>query len=146
MRLSTDDCWNHLRAADHGVLCTINEKKAVDAVPVCFAVVGKVIATPIDTVKPKRTSELGRLSNLHRDASATLLCDHWDRYDWSELWWVRAQLVRRSAHDVRNALLEECDAALRDKYAQYRETTFADMIVFNATSLIGWSAAEAGEG
>ena len=146
MRLSTDDCWGYVRAADHGALCTVNDKGTVDAVPVCFVVVGKVVATPIDTIKPKRTTELGRLSNLERDASATLLCDHWDRYDWSELWWVRAQLVRRSAHDVRNALLEECDAALREKYAQYRDTSFTDLVVFNVTSLIGWSAADRSQG
>ena len=146
MRLSTEDCWSYLRAAEHGVLCTINEKKAVDAVPVCFAVVGKMVATPIDTVKPKRTAELGRLANLDRDASATLLGDHWDRHDWSQLWWVRAQLVRRSAHDVSNAVLEECDTVLKAKYPQYRDTSFSDMVVFNVTSLIGWSAAERSEG
>jgi PPOX class probable F420-dependent enzyme len=144
MRLSTDDCWSTLRAAEHGVLCTVNEKKTVDAVPVCFAVVGKVIATPIDTVKPKRTTELGRLSNLERDTSATLLCDHWDRADWSQLWWVRAHLTRRSAHDVSNALLEECDAALRGKYDQYRDSEFANVIVFNVKTMVGWSGA-AGE-
>jgi hypothetical protein len=143
VRLSTDDCWSYLREADHGVLCTVNEKKGVDAVPVCFVVVGKLIATPIDTVKPKRTTELGRLSNLEREAAATLLCDHWDRNDWSQLWWVRAHLVRRSAHDVSNALLEECDTSLRGKYAQYRDTEFADVIVFNVKTMLGWSAAGA---
>ncbi len=141
MRLATDDCWSYLRAADHGVLCTVNEKKGVDAVPVCFAVVGKLIATPIDTVKPKRTTELGRIGNLEREAAATLLCDHWDRDDWSQLWWVRAHLVRRSAHDVSNALLDECDTALRGKYSQYRDTEFADVIVFNVKTMLGWSAA-----
>jgi PPOX class probable F420-dependent enzyme len=146
VRLSTEDCWSYLRAAEHGVLCTINEKKSVDAVPVCFAVVGKMVATPIDTVKPKRTAELGRLANLDRDASATLLGDHWDRHDWSQLWWVRAQLVRRSAHDVSNAVLEECDTVLKAKYSQYRDTSFSDMVVFNVTSLIGWSAADRSEG
>ena len=128
-----------MRAADHGLLCTLNEKGTVDAVPVCFAVVGKVVATPIDTVKPKRTTELGRLHNLAHDASATLLCDHWDRYDWSRLWWVRAHVARRSAHDVSNAMREECDAALRGKYAQYRHTEFSDIIVFNVKSMVGWS-------
>jgi PPOX class probable F420-dependent enzyme len=143
MRLSTDECWSSLRAADHGVLCTINEKSTVDAVPVCFAVVSKVIATPVDRVKPKETTELGRLKNLERDASASLLCDHWDRDDWSQLWWVRAQLVRRSPHDVSPSLLEECDAALRGKYHQYRDADFADVVVLNVKSLTGWSAAGA---
>jgi PPOX class probable F420-dependent enzyme len=144
MRLSTDQCWSYLRAADHGALCTINEKSTVDAVPVCFAIVSKVIATPVDRVKPKETTELGRLKNLERDASASLLCDHWDRDDWSALWWVRAQLLRRSPHDVSPSLLEECDAALRGKYHQYRDADFADVIVFNVKSLTGWSAAGGG--
>jgi PPOX class probable F420-dependent enzyme len=142
VRLSTDDCWNFLRAADHGALCTVNEKGTVDAVPVCFAAVGKLIATPVDTVKPKRTTELGRLINLERDASATLLCDRWDRDDWSRLWWVRAHLVKRSAHDVSSAVLEECDAALKGKYAQYRDAEFADVIVFTVKSMVGWTATE----
>jgi PPOX class probable F420-dependent enzyme len=141
--LSTDECWGFLRAADHGALCTVNGKGGIDAVPVCFAVVGKVVATPIDTVKPKRTTALGRLTNLERDAAATLLCDHWNRYDWSQLQWVRAHLVRRSAHDVSKALQDDCDAALRAKYSQYRDTEFADIIVFTVKSVIGWSAAEA---
>jgi PPOX class probable F420-dependent enzyme len=132
-----------VRATDHGALCTQNVKGTVDAVPVCFVVVDKVVATPIDTIKPKRTTELARLRNLAHDASATLLCDHWDRDDWSQLWWVRAHLVRRSAHDVSNAMREECDAALRGKYAQYRDTEFADIIVFNVMSIIGWSGVEA---
>jgi PPOX class probable F420-dependent enzyme len=144
VRLSTDECWSYLRAADHGALCTVNSKGGVDAVPVCFAVVSKVLATPIDRVKAKDTTELGRLKNLERDASASLLCDHWDRHDWSQLWWVRAQLVRRSPHDVGPSLLEECDAALRGKYHQYRDTEFADVIVFDVKAAVGWSEAAVG--
>jgi hypothetical protein len=146
MRLSTEECWNHLRTAERGALSPVNQKKTIDAVPVCFAVVGKVIATPIDTVKPKRTTELGRLSNLEREAVATLLCDHWNRYDWSQLWWVQAHLVHRSAHDVSRSVYDECDAALRGKYAQYRDTEFADIIVFNVKTITGWSGGSGDEG
>jgi hypothetical protein len=130
-----------LRAADHGVLCTSNSK-TIDAVPVCFAVVSELIASPIDRVKPKRTTELARLRNLDRDPSATLLCEHWDRHDWTRLWWVRAHLVRRSAPDVRSSVLAACDTALRGKYVQYRDTDFADILVFDVTSLVGWTANE----
>ena len=140
MRLSSDECWNGVRAADHGVFCTTGADRKIDAVPVCFAVVSQLMVTPIDRVKPKGTTDLGRLKNLDRDASATLLCEHWDRHDWSRLWWVRAHLVRRSGHDVSGSLLEECDGALRDKYPQYRETDFAELVVFDVTSLIGWRA------
>ena len=145
MRLTGQDCWTALRAADHGVLCTSNPKSAestIDAVPVCFAVVSDLIAAPIDRVKPKRTTELGRLRNLDHDPSATLLCEHWDRHDWSQLWWVRASLVRLSSGDVSPSLLAECDVALRGKYAQYRDTEFATILVFEVKSLVGWSGAD----
>jgi hypothetical protein len=140
MRLVSDECWSRLRAADHGVLCTTAVDRTIDAVPVCFAVVSQLVVTPIDRVKPKATTDLSRLKNLDRDASATLLCEHWDRHDWSLLWWVRAQLVRRSGHEVSDSLLEECDRALRDKYTQYRETDFAQLVLFDVTSLLGWAA------
>jgi hypothetical protein len=115
-------------------------RQAIDAVPVCFVVVGKVIASPIDLVKAKDTTELGRLKNLDRDATATLLCEQWVRHDWSRLWWVRAQLVRRSGHDLTATLRDECEDALRHKYFQYRGTEFADLLVFNVKAVAGWAA------
>jgi hypothetical protein len=144
VRLTSDDCWGYLQTADHGVLCTSkakDPKNAIDAVPVCFAVVSKLIATPIDRVKTKRTADLGRVRNLDHDPSATLLCEHWDRHDWSQLWWVRASLLRRSGPDVSSSTIAACDAALRDKYVQYRDTDFATLLVFTVESLIGWSGA-----
>jgi hypothetical protein len=116
-------------------------KTTIDAVPVCFAVVSDLIATPVDRVKPKRTSELGRLRNLDHDPAATLLCEHWDRHDWTGLWWVRASLLRLSSPDVSSSTIAECDAALRGKYTQYRDTDFATILVFKVQSLIGWSGA-----
>jgi hypothetical protein len=148
MHLSTDECWSRIRAAEHGILCTTGAREAIDAVPVCFAVVSKVIVTPIDRVKPKTTTDLSRLRNLGRDAAATLLSEHWNRQDWSELWWVRARLTRRSGHDASDSLLEECEGALRNKYAQYRDSDFAELVLFDVKSLLGWAAAggtQAGE-
>ncbi len=127
--------------AERGVLCTTNARGEIDAVPVCFAVVGPHVATPVDRVKPKGTTALGRVENLERDAAATLLCDHWDGDDWSRLWWVRARLVRRSAHDVGAPLRSDCEDALRAKYAQYRDEDFADVLVFDVTQTRGWSGA-----
>jgi hypothetical protein len=124
------------------VLSTSNPKSTIDAVPVCFAVVSDLIATPIDRVKPKRTTELGRLHNLDRDPSATLLCEHWDPHDWTQLWWVRAHLVRRSGANLPPSMRAECAAALRDKYVQYRDADFAEILVFDVKSLVGWSGAE----
>ena len=141
MRLDSDACWSRLRSAEHGVLCTAGARRAIDAVPVCFAVVSSSVVTPIDTVKPKATSALARLANLEREAAATLLCEHWDLHDWSQLWWVRARLERRSGHDVSPALHEAGERALRDKYEQYRHTGFAELVFLDVTSLVGWSAA-----
>jgi hypothetical protein len=139
VRLTTAECWARLGAAEHGVLCTTNGAGAIDAVPTCLAVVGARIATPIDTVKAKDTTELGRRKNLDRDAAASLLCEHWDSYDWSRLWWVRARLVLLPDHDS-----AECEAALRAKYAQYRTVAFAAVLVFDVMSTLGWAAAEPG--
>ena len=142
MRLTNNLCWEHLRGAGHAILSTSNPKGTIDAVPVCFAVSGKLIATPIDRVKPKDTNELGRLKNLDKENRATLICDHWSRHDWSQLWWVRAHLVRRSNHDLGDKVRDACEAALREKYEQYRGTDFEELIVFNVKTLVGWSAAD----
>jgi len=138
--MTDDDNWRHLRAADHGILCTSNRQQRIDAVPVCFTVVSRLIATPIDRVKPKETTELGRLRNLDHDAAATLLCEHWDPDDWSRLWWVRAHLVRRPDHDVSTRQREECEHALREKYPQYRGAEFAAVVCLDVTTLVGWCA------
>ena len=73
VRLSDEECWARLRAAEHGVLCTLHPDRALDAVPVCYAVAGVVIATPVDRVKAKRTMELAR-SEESRAAIPALRC------------------------------------------------------------------------
>jgi PPOX class probable F420-dependent enzyme len=141
VRMTRDACWRAVRAVDHGVLCTSNPKGTIDAVPVCFAVVLKMIVTPIDRVKPKSTTELGRLRNLAHDATATLLCERWDSDDWSRLWWVRAHLVRRPAHDITERQHEEGERTLHEKYRQYGQTEFAELVFLDVKTLVGWSAA-----
>jgi hypothetical protein len=108
---------------------------------VCFAVVSQVLVTPVDRVKPKGTTQLARLKNLDRYPGATLLCEHWSMDDWSQLWWVRVHLARRSRDDASRALLQECERALRRRYAQYRDAEFAELVVFDVSRLVGWSAA-----
>jgi hypothetical protein len=139
VRLTDEDCWARLRTAEHGVLCTTAASGDIDVVPTCLAVVGQRIATPIDTVKAKDTTELGRRKNLDRDAAATLLCEHWDSDDWSRLWWVRARLVLLPDHDS-----AEGEAALRAKYPQYGTIAFAAVLIFDVSSTLGWAAVEPG--
>jgi PPOX class probable F420-dependent enzyme len=140
VRMTRDACWRAVRAVDHGVLCTSNPKGTIDAVPVCFAVVTKMIVTPVDRVKPKSTTELQRLRNLDQDATATLLCERWDPDNWSRLWWVRAYLTRRPDHNVTQRQHEEGERALRAKYRQYSDAEFADVVFLDVTALVGWSA------
>ena len=82
-----------LESHDHGILCTVHAERGVDAVPVAYAVDDDgYVGVPIDRVKPKASLRLQRERNLEADPRATLLVEHWDRSDWSRLWWVRAEL------------------------------------------------------
>ncbi len=125
-------------SADHGVLATLNHSGTADLVPACFAVLGDSVAVPVDSVKPKRSTALGRIRNLERDPRATLLVEQWDPADWSRLWWVRLSLVRRDAPSAVAAALEQ---GLRDRYPQYAAGSFVALLTFEIESVVGWSAA-----
>src|SRR4030095_1967058 len=93
MRLAEDEARARLAAHDHGVLCTVHPERGVDAVPVVYVVDDDgCVGVPVDGVKPKSTSRLQRERNLEADPRAALLVEHWDRSDWSRLWWVRGEL------------------------------------------------------
>lgn len=137
MHLERDAALGRAAAADHAVLATLNRTGMPDLVPVCFAIVGSDVAIPIDSVKPKGSTALGRVRNLERNPRATLLMEQWDADDWSRLWWVRVGLrtvtVPEAAHE---ALVQ----ALRDRYVQYRESPFTDVLTFRVEQVGGWSA------
>ena len=138
MHLATSEALVRARAADHAVLATINRTGAPDLVPVCFSIVDGAVAIPVDSVKPKRSTALGRIRNLERDPRATLLFEHWDAADWSRLWWVRASLVRAGvADDVGRELV----AGLRARYPQYAGIAFHAVLTFRIEKIGGWQAA-----
>jgi hypothetical protein len=136
MRLDRLRCQNLLDGAERGVLGTVHSERGVDAVPVCFVSEGWRVAVPVDTVKPKGSVDLQRAENLAADPRAVLLCDHWDAADWSQLWWVRASLVRL---DVNTLTRDRLESLLSQKYPQYRDRPFADLLTFRAVGLSGWS-------
>ena len=136
MRLAEDEARARLAAHDHGVLCTVHAERGVDAVPVVYVVDDGHVGVPIDRVKPKVSSRLQRERNLEADPRATLLIDHWDRDDWSRLWWVRAEL--RYADDAREASLA---ALLAERFAQYHDRPFDRVLVLRIVGLTGWSGA-----
>jgi len=140
MHLDRDEALGRAVAADHGVLATVNRTGAVDLVPACFVIDGDRVAIPIDSVKPKRSTALGRLRNLERDPRATLLVEHWDAEDWSALWWVRLGLRRTTEPPERVAVLER---GLRGRYPQYAGTAFVELLTFRIERVGGWAAADA---
>jgi PPOX class probable F420-dependent enzyme len=138
MRLAEDEARARLAAHDHGILCTVHAERGVDAVPVVYAVDGDgYVGVPVDRVKPKSSLRLQRERNLEADPRATLLVEHWDRADWSQLWWVRAEL-RYGDDPGRAAALA---AALAERFPQYRDQPFASVLVLRILGLAGWAAA-----
>jgi hypothetical protein len=125
-------------AADHGVLATLDGNHGARLVPACFAIDEDRLAIPIDSVKPKGSTALGRIRNLQRDPRATLLVEHWDPTDWTRLWWVHLLLVRTDESAERVARLERL---LRERYVQYRDGPFVDILTFRIENVGGWEAA-----
>lgn len=138
MHLEPAEALRRAAAADHATLATLNRTGTADLVPACFAIDGDWLAIPIDSVKPKGSTALGRVRNLERDPRATMLVEHWDAGDWARLWWVRLSLRRATAPPETTAALVE---ALRARYPQYRNAPFTEVIAFRIERAGGWSAA-----
>lgn len=139
MRLAEDEARARLATHDHGILCTVHSERGVDAVPVAYAVdEDGYVGVPIDRVKPKASSRLQRERNLEADPRATLLVEHWDRGDWSRLWWVRAELRWQGGDAVgREAALA---ARLAARYPQYWDQPFDRVLVLRIVGVSGWAA------
>jgi hypothetical protein len=138
MKLDSDDALARLTAHDHGILCTLHAERGVDAVPVAYAIDEYgYVGVPVDTVKPKASTRLQRQRNLENDPRATLLGEQWDRDDWSQLWWVRAELRWQGDDTGREHALA---AQLAERYPQYRDQPFNRILVFNIVGVTGWAA------
>jgi PPOX class probable F420-dependent enzyme len=139
LKLADDEARARLAEHDHGVLCTVHPDRGVDAVPVVYAVdEDGYVGVPVDRVKPKAASRLQRERNLEADPRATLLVEHWERDDWSRLWWVRAEL-RWQDGDVtdRAAALA---IQLSRRFPQYRDQPFSRVLVLRIVGTSGWAA------
>lgn len=141
--MSDEEASTRLTESVHGVLSTVHPLRGVDVVPVVFAVddVGRV-AIPIDLVKPKAAGRLRRELNLEADPRATLLVDHWDRDEWSQLWWVRVEL--RYDATLGPDGWGDLAARLAARYPQYRGQPFSRLLVLRIVGLTGWAASEIG--
>ena len=138
MRLAEGEARSRLASHDHGILCTLHAERGVDAVPVVYALADEHVGVPIDQVKPKASGRLQRERNLAQDPRALLLIEHWDRDEWSRLWWVRAELRwHTAAPEQRTAALA---AQLAERFAQYRDQPFRRLLLLQIVSVTGWAA------
>ena len=141
MRLTDHEARARLQSHDHGILCTVHAGRGVDAVPVAYAVDDEgYLGVPVDRVKPKASLRLQRERNLEADPRATLLVEHWDRDDWSRLWWVRAEL--RWQGDTAGNRASALAVLLAGRYPQYRDQPFAGVLVLRIVGVTGWAAAD----
>ena len=137
--LANHEARARLESHDHGILCTVHAERGVDAVPVAYAVDDDgYVGVPIDRVKPKASLRLLRERNLEADPRATLLVEHWDRSDWSRLWWVRAEL--RWQGDTARSRAAALAARLARRYPQYQDQPFARVLVLHIVGVVGWAA------
>ncbi len=129
----------YLSKARLGRLATADAAGRPHVVPICFAVVGSSLVTPLDE-KPKATDprELRRVRDISENPRVAVVCDHW-REDWSELGWVQ---VRGTASLLAagSPTHDEAMAALRDKYDQYVEHDLEDrpIIEIEVRSVVSW--------
>jgi hypothetical protein len=140
MRLPEDRALELLRAHSHGFMATQHPENGIDVGPTVYAVVGDHLGSPVDLVKPKSSTRLQRERNLEHDPRATLAIEHWDRDDWSNLWWVRARL-RWLGHGP-NEQTEVLAGRLSELFVQYRDKPFAAVHAFEIVSVTGWAASD----
>lgn len=140
MRLDPHEALARLVGHDHAILCTVHAERGADAVPVAFAVVDGHVGVPVDLVKPKASTRLQRQANLEADSRATLLAEGWNAADWTQLWWVRAELRWEPDPDAEQ--VAALSAELLARYPQYREAAepFERVLVLRIVGVSGWSA------
>jgi hypothetical protein len=63
--------------------------------------------------------------------------EHWDRDDWSLLWWVRAEL--RWQEDAAAARAADLAARLARAFPQYRDEPFT-WVLRVVAAVTGWAA------
>jgi PPOX class probable F420-dependent enzyme len=122
-------------------LATADRFGAPHLVPVCFCVREMSAYITVDE-KPKRADiKLKRLRNIEENPAVALTVDHWDE-DWSRLGWV----MLRGTAEILTAGEEHdrAQAALRDRYPQYRAMDLAGLAVIavRVAKVLAWGDLE----
>ncbi|MBV9666179.1 MAG: TIGR03668 family PPOX class F420-dependent oxidoreductase [Actinobacteria bacterium] len=118
-------------------LATVDASGRPTLVPICFALEGEVIYSAVDD-KPKTTTQLARLANVHVRPDVAVLADHYGE-DWTALWWVRARGIGRELDD--GAERHRAIELLRAKYPQYAQHALdGPVLAIDVSAWRGWSA------
>lgn len=115
MNLDQLESRRRFAAARSARLATADAQGQPHLVPVTFVCNGDLVYIAIDS-KPKRSTDLKRLRNIHENPKVALLADEYDD-DWSHLWWVRGDGTARvltSESDRREPI-----SLLQSRYPQY---------------------------
>jgi PPOX class probable F420-dependent enzyme len=133
----------YLEAAPLGRLATADAEGRPHAVPVCFALLGDDLVTPIDE-KPKSAppGELRRSRDVRANPRVALVVDHYCE-DWSALGWLQ---VRGTAGHLEPGEPDHdrAVAALRAKYDQYADHALEERPVIRVRpgSVLSWGSLE----
>lgn len=115
-------------------LATANSAGQPHLVPLVFAVEGDRVFSVVDD-KPKRSTDLRRMTNVTENPRVSLLVDHYEE-DWSALWWVRADGTGR-IHETGSADAEAAIDLLAARYEQYRTRRPRGQVL--EVGVLGWS-------
>jgi PPOX class probable F420-dependent enzyme len=112
-------------------LATADDKGRPHVIPICFALDGKELYSPIDE-KPKKTAplRLKRIRNIRANPGVAVVIDRYDE-NWERLAYVlitgRAKILMRGARHQRAVRL------LRKKYPQYRKMRLEERPIIRIT-------------
>jgi PPOX class probable F420-dependent enzyme len=122
-----------------GRMTTIDARGEAYAVPICYAFDGQRFVTPIDEKPKRRDRPLKRVRNIHETGRATLLIDHYDDEDWSQLAWVMIRGTAR-VESPGSEFHARAVELLRNRYSQYHAMRLdeAEIIVIEPDRVVGW--------
>lgn len=134
-----------LERARRGFLATADGDGRPAAVPVCFALDGETVVTPLDE-KPKDVAprDLRRVRDVRANPHVALVVDRYDE-DWTGLAWVQvrgtATLVEPGSGDGSH---DAAVAALRAKYDQYADHALEErpLLTVAPGHVVSWAAAD----
>jgi PPOX class probable F420-dependent enzyme len=121
-------------------LATADKTGRPHVIPICFALDGKELYSPIDE-KPKKAAplRLKRIRNIRANPHVAVVIDRYDE-DWRRLAYVlivgKAKLLMRGARHKRAVRL------LRKKYPQYKKMRLEERPMIQITPL-QWKSWEA---